>query len=87
VQDQEYQLYAVSNHMGEIGGGHYTAHAVVQGPRLPPDRRRRWYGFNDSAVFRMADNVWRSVAAYVLFYERIEKTTQELEDEDDEEGE
>ena len=28
--DAEYDLFAVSNHMGSLGGGHYTAHARTQ---------------------------------------------------------
>lgn len=35
--DQPYRLYAVSNHMGGLGGGHYTAHAIVQDPCDGPD--------------------------------------------------
>lgn len=38
-----YDLFAISNHMGGLGGGHYTAYAknVHDG---------RWYEFDDSRV-------------------------------------
>jgi ubiquitin carboxyl-terminal hydrolase 4/11 len=36
-----YDCYAVSNHMGGVGGGHYTAYGVN-----PTDDE--WYSFNDS---------------------------------------
>jgi ubiquitin C-terminal hydrolase len=37
----EYQLFAVSNHYGNLGGGHYTAYA-----RQTDDGK--WYSFDDS---------------------------------------
>ena len=37
----EYDLYAVSNHYGGLGGGHYTAYGKNNG---------KWYEFNDSSV-------------------------------------
>ena len=30
-QSQVYDLYAISNHYGGLGGGHYTAYAKVKG--------------------------------------------------------
>ena len=36
-----YDLFAVSNHYGGLGGGHYTAYAKNNG---------KWYDFNDSSV-------------------------------------
>ena len=33
-----YRLYAVSNHMGSLGGGHYTAYAKVDEQWCEPDR-------------------------------------------------
>ena len=57
-----YDCVAVSNHMGGLGGGHYTAYARRDG---------RWFNFNDSQVTEVADTS-RIVgtAAYVLFYKR-----------------
>jgi ubiquitin C-terminal hydrolase len=38
-----YDCFAVSNHFGGLGGGHYTAYA-----QQPDDRN--WYCFDDSRV-------------------------------------
>ncbi len=59
-----YDLYAISNHYGALGGGHYTAFAI--NPNL-----RKWFKFDDSSVAEVHDP--RSVitpAAYILFYQR-----------------
>lgn len=58
-----YDLYAVSNHYGSMGGGHYTAFGKnVNG---------NWYDFNDSSVSGVRDgSSIVSAAAYVLFYKR-----------------
>lgn len=58
-----YDLYAVSNHYGSMGGGHYTAYAKnVNG---------NWYDFNDSSVSLLREkSSLTSSAAYVLFYRR-----------------
>ena len=58
-----YDLYAVSNHMGNLNGGHYTAFCknAIQD---------RWVHFDDSRVGSIsAENVC-SKAAYLLFYRR-----------------
>ncbi|KKF95951.1 Ubiquitin carboxyl-terminal hydrolase 12 [Ceratocystis platani] len=59
-----YDLIAIDEHYGGLGGGHYTATArnFVDG---------NWYNFNDSSVSRVRDptNV-SSSAAYLLFYRR-----------------
>lgn len=59
-----YDLYAVDNHYGGLGGGHYTAYA-----KNPEDER--WYYFDDSSVRAVenADEV-KGRAAYLLFYRR-----------------
>jgi len=61
-----YDLYAVSNHFGGLGGGHYTAFAknIVDG---------QWYNLDDSSVSRVDPARIRSPAAYVLFYIRRQK--------------
>ena len=38
-----YRLFAVSNHMGGLNSGHYTAYARHRG-------KRKWYYFDDSSV-------------------------------------
>lgn len=62
-----YDLYAVSNHLGSLGGGHYTAHALNRFDD-------QWYEFNDSQ-FRVIPQdtvmVENNPAAYVLFYNRV----------------
>jgi ubiquitin C-terminal hydrolase len=59
--DTTYELVAISNHSGSLGGGHYTA-----------DCRNRdnwdWYNFNDSRV-SSTSNLSGS-AAYLLFFVR-----------------
>ncbi|XP_077241064.1 ubiquitin-specific protease 8 isoform X2 [Tasmannia lanceolata] len=59
-----YVLYAVSNHYGSMGGGHYTAYAYHQG-------ENQWYDFDDSHVFPVNEDKIKSAAAYVLFYRRV----------------
>lgn len=56
-----YDLYAVSNHYGGMGGGHYTAFARHEG-------EKKWLCFDDSHVSSMAE--MSPSAAYVLFYRR-----------------
>ena len=58
-----YDLFAVSNHYGGMGGGHYTAHAKNEG---------RWMHFDDSTVTEVRPSEVQSAAAYVLFYKRRE---------------
>ncbi|KAL3628125.1 hypothetical protein CASFOL_027171 [Castilleja foliolosa] len=59
-----YKLYAVSNHYGGMGGGHYTAFAKH-------NRVDRWYEFDDSHVSSVTEEQIKSHSAYVLFYKRI----------------
>ena len=59
-----YDLYAVSNHNGNLdGGGYYTACCYNY-------HLKKWYNFNDSSVFHadQSDVVTRD--AYLLFYSR-----------------
>jgi len=60
-----YDLYAVSNHFGGCGGGHYTAFAknILD---------RKWYNLDDSHVSLLGNprEQVRSKAAYVLFYKK-----------------
>lgn len=58
-----YDLFAVSNHYGGLGGGHYTAYC-----RMPDNGR--WYCFDDSHVSEISTETVLSSAAYVLFYRR-----------------
>lgn len=60
----QYELFAVSNHMGGVGGGHYTATC-----RNAQDHK--WYSFNDSHVSPTTSGQALGPAAYVLFYRRL----------------
>ena len=62
-EDPVYDLYAVSNHFGGMGGGHYTAFCQM------PDTKK-WYDFDDSSVSEVDPKEVQSSAAYVLFYHR-----------------
>ncbi|XP_073184031.1 ubiquitin carboxyl-terminal hydrolase 15 isoform X3 [Lepidochelys kempii] len=58
-----YNLIAVSNHYGGMGGGHYTAFAKNKDDG-------KWYYFDDSSVSTASEDQIVSKAAYVLFYQR-----------------
>lgn len=61
-----YDLYAVSNHLGGLGGGHYTAYALNRFDD-------QWYEFNDSN-YRAIDpqsTFATSSSPYLLFYNRV----------------
>lgn len=58
-----YDCYAVSNHFGGLGGGHYTAYAL--------NDDGEWCNFDDSRVTTNVDeSEVVSSAAYVLYYKR-----------------
>lgn len=58
-----YDLFAVDNHFGGLGGGHYTAIAknFFDG---------EWYDYNDSSCSKIGPGGRKSAAAYLLFYRR-----------------
>ncbi|XP_064488064.1 ubiquitin carboxyl-terminal hydrolase 15-like isoform X2 [Ornithodoros turicata] len=58
-----YDLIAVANHYGGMGGGHYTAYAKNK-------VTQQWYYFDDSNVSPSTEENVVSKAAYVLFYAR-----------------
>ena len=57
----KYDLFAVSQHYGGTGGGHYTAVCKNNG---------KWFSYNDSSCHETNENDALSSAAYVLFYRR-----------------
>ncbi|KAH7295005.1 hypothetical protein KP509_27G028200 [Ceratopteris richardii] len=59
-----YDLYAISNHYGSMGGGHYTAYVKLL-------EENRWYSFDDSHVSPVSETDIMTPAAYVLFYCRV----------------
>eukprot|EP01018_Ginkgo_biloba_P035441 Gb_06866 [translate_table: standard] len=64
VQCHLYELYAVSNHYGSMGSGHYTAHVKLID-------ENRWYNFDDSHVSPISEDEIKTAAAYVLFYRKV----------------
>ncbi|MBA0862818.1 hypothetical protein Goshw_013222 [Gossypium schwendimanii] len=62
-QSYLYELYAISNHYGGLGGGHYTAYAKLID-------ENRWYHFDDSHVSAVNESDIKTSAAYLLFYKR-----------------
>jgi len=58
-----YDLMAVSNHYGGMGGGHYTAYGKNK-------LDGNWYYFDDSSVTQTNEEAVVTKAAYVLFYQR-----------------
>ncbi|KAJ9099187.1 hypothetical protein QFC21_004067 [Naganishia friedmannii] len=58
-----YDLYAVDNHYGGLGGGHYTATCKNM-------QDGKWYKFDDSHVSPAGEGDIKSSAAYLLFYRR-----------------
>ncbi|KAF8082389.1 hypothetical protein N665_0829s0006 [Sinapis alba] len=71
-----YELFAVSNHYGDMGGGHYTAYAKLMD-------ENKWYDFDDSRVSPIDESKIKTSAAYVLFYRRVKsESTSSNMDED-----
>lgn len=56
-----YDLYAVSNHFGSLGGGHYTAFVK---------HSETWLEMDDSRVSQVSPDKVVSNSAYVLFYKQ-----------------
>ncbi len=60
-----YDLFAVTNHMGGLGGGHYTATAKTP--------EGHWYTFDDARAVQVdPTTAINGSDAYVLFYARRE---------------
>jgi ubiquitin carboxyl-terminal hydrolase 8 len=55
-----YDCYAVCNHSGNMGGGHYTAYVK--------NANGKWYHFNDNMVKEIRTSTVVSPKAYCLFY-------------------
>ncbi|KAK6948017.1 Peptidase C19, ubiquitin carboxyl-terminal hydrolase [Dillenia turbinata] len=58
LQSQVYELYAIINHYGGLGRGHYSAYAKLID-------ENRWYHFDDSHVSPVGENEIKTSAAYV----------------------
>ena len=61
-EHSKYDLFAVSQHFGGTGGGHYTA--------VCKNFDGRWYSYNDSSCSSSSSGNVVTSAAYVLFYRR-----------------
>eukprot|EP00940_MAST-03C_sp_MAST-3C-sp2_P000387 g387.t1 len=68
----KYDLVAVSNHIGSIRGGHYTADCFNS-------EKRAWYHFDDARVSRISEKSGKinERTAYILFYTRREISGEE----------
>lgn len=66
-----YDLFAISNHFGGTGGGHYTAFCKYINFYVRNSITGEWYDFDDSSVdlIKNKDNLV-SENAYILFYRR-----------------
>ena len=60
-EHSKYDLFAVNQHYGSAGFGHYTAICKNDG---------KWYCYNDSTCSETNENDALSSAAYLLFYRR-----------------
>lgn len=60
-EDAIYDLYAIDNHYGGLGGGHYTTYAKNQD---------NFYHFDDSFVSKVSEEDVKTKAAYLLFYKK-----------------
>lgn len=58
-----YKLKGISNHMGSLNGGHYTADAVSIVDN------KTWYHFDDSSVGKHQSDSFNTTSAYILMYE------------------
>uniref|UniRef100_A0A1I7ZCM3 Ubiquitin carboxyl-terminal hydrolase 48 n=1 Tax=Steinernema glaseri TaxID=37863 RepID=A0A1I7ZCM3_9BILA len=59
---QKYKCFAIANHYGAMGQGHYIAYARNGGS---------WYLFNDCKCQQIQETAIDKKNAYILFYERI----------------
>jgi ubiquitin carboxyl-terminal hydrolase 4/11/15 len=59
----KYDLFAIGNHFGSMGFGHYIAYCKNHFDNV-------WYEFNDSSVSMVNENHLISSSAYTLFYKR-----------------
>jgi len=83
-----YDLYAVTNHYGRIGYGHYTAFARDISDSKSKRMLSPWYGFDDEQCRSLSscdESEIKTSAAYLLFYLRRPSGITEVEE--GEEGE
>jgi len=61
-EHSKYDLFAVSQHYGNTGGGHYTA--------VCKNIDGNWYDYNDSSCTKTSSKGVVNNSAYVLFYRK-----------------
>ncbi|KAG6961013.1 hypothetical protein JG688_00009324 [Phytophthora aleatoria] len=67
-----YDLYAVVNHVGALGGGHYFAYVLS-------DHDGKWKCFNDHQCKDIDEKEVVSSMAYILFYRRRDTANMSIE--------
>ncbi|KAI6661213.1 Ubiquitin carboxyl-terminal hydrolase 8-like [Oopsacas minuta] len=67
LKPTEYQLFAVSNHSGNLEGGHYTAY-------VRHASNKKFYTFDDSVVRDMSTSSVLTKNGYMLFYTSVDFT-------------
>lgn len=67
IKMEDYHLYAIINHVGQLGGGHY--YSYVKDYNKEHQYENKWYVCNDANVQEIPfENVMSSNNAYMLFY-------------------
>lgn len=67
-QDATYDLFAVCNHYGRMGFGHYSAYARDWLPN--EELSDQWVSFDDERVTLTTEKAIQTNFAYILFYKR-----------------
>ncbi len=74
-----YDLFAVCNHFGKLGSGHYSAHcrdwtnsssSDSNGDSSGECLSDQWFSFDDNDVVRIEEKNVVTKAAYILFYRK-----------------
>ena len=61
--ENNYNLFGIINHSGNIFGGHYTS--VVK------NYNEKWYNYNDTHISEIKENQVKGNKNYVLFYRNV----------------
>ena len=62
IDDTEYELFALTVHIGSLESGHYIAYTK---------RNLKWYCFNDEDYEQVTEKEVLSQEAYLLFYRKV----------------
>lgn len=70
-----YDCFGVSNHMGSVSGGHYTAYCAHERSLCTDGQKSSdWNCYNDRSVVTTTPGSVVTSSAYVLFYRRQSKS-------------